>query len=81
MDSCGNPTEESTTADMKRTMINYCMNAMRIRTIDELLVDLLAIMKMLMSLEIVYGKNGLRVTYSIGSLTASVDGREESVRI
>lgn len=81
MDSSSNMTcEESTIAEMKRNMANYCLNTMRKRTVDEQLGDFSVIMKNSLDLNIVYDKTGLEVKYSVGSLSASVKGLNESVR-
>jgi hypothetical protein len=73
--------EESAAAkSLMRNMANYCMNAMRKRTIDEQLGDLSAIMGCPLDLKIVYNRTALQVSYCVGSLSASVTGADESVR-
>ncbi|XP_025414585.1 uncharacterized protein LOC112686513 [Sipha flava] len=71
--------EESAAAkSLMRNMANYCMNAMRKRTIDEQLGDLSAIMGCPLDLKIVYNRTALQVSYCVGSLSASVTGADES---
>lgn len=65
---------------MKSNMIDYCLNTLWTRTIDEQLVDLSEIMKTTLVLKIAYNTYGLEVTYSVGSQIASIMGFDESVR-
>ncbi|XP_025411237.1 uncharacterized protein LOC112684126 [Sipha flava] len=70
--------ESAATKSLKGKMVKYCMNAMRKRTVDEQLGDFSAIMECPFDLKIVYNRTGLEASCSVGSLSSSVTGSDES---